>query len=51
MNVFTCGEEISKSEVSSSKNYSSSQTVANLNLYQNIFKNCSLKIAPSKNIF
>ena len=51
MNLFACGEEISKLAVYSSKNYYSSHSVANLNIYQNIFKNCSLEIALSKNTF
>ena len=44
MNLFTCGEEISKLAVSSSKN--SSQLAANLSVYQNISKNYSFKIPP-----
>ena len=51
MNLFACGEEISKLAVYSSKNYYSSHSAANLNIYQNIFKNCSLEIALSKNTF
>ena len=42
MNLFTCGEEISKLAVSSNKN--SSQLAANLSVYQNISKNYSFKI-------
>ena len=32
----------------SNSSFHSSQSVANLSIYQNIFKNCSLKIVPSK---
>ena len=49
MNAFTCGEEISKLTVKSSKNYYSTQSAANLSIYQNIFKNRSLKKYVSKN--
>ena len=35
--------------VYSSKNHYSFQSAANLNIFQNIFKNISLKIVPSKN--
>ena len=49
MNVFTCEEEISELAVYSSKKYRSFQSTANLSIYQNIFKDFSLKIAPSKN--
>ena len=42
MNLFTCGEEISKLAVSSNKN--SSQLATNLSVYQNISKNYSFKI-------
>ena len=51
MNLFTCGEEISKLDVQSKKNYYSSQSAANLSIYQDIFKNALQKIAPTKNTF
>ena len=51
MNVFTCGEEIIKLAAQSSKKYHLSQLSTNLNIYQNIFKNFYLKIAPSNNEF
>ena len=50
MNLFTCGEEISKLAVYSSKNYYSFLSAANLSFFQNIFKICSLKIGPSKSL-
>ena len=50
-NFFTCGKEISNVAVYSSKNYYSSLSAANLSIYQNIFKNYTLKIAFSKNAF
>ena len=53
MNLFNCGEEISKLAVYSNEKYFSSQSAAKLSIYQNIFKNYSLKkyilkIAPLK---
>ena len=51
INLFTCVEEIIKLEVQSSKKYHSSQSAANLSIYQSIFKNFSLKTALSKNPF
>ena len=50
-NFFTCGKEISNVAVYSSKNYYSSLSAANLSIYQNIFKNYTLKIAFSKYTF
>ena len=44
---FTLGKDISKLTVQSSKNYHSSQLVAKLSIYQNAFKNCSLKLKAS----
>ena len=46
MNLFNCGEEISKLAVYSNEKYFSSQSAAKLSIYQNIFKN-----TPSKKIF
>ena len=51
MNIFTRGEEISKLVIQSSKNYYSFQSAANLSISENILKNCSPKIASSKNCF
>ena len=56
MNLFNCGEEISKLAVYSNEKYFSSQSAAKLSIYQNIFKNYSLKknifkTAPLKNTF
>ena len=46
---FTLGKDISKLTVQSSKNYHSSQLVAKLSIYQNAFKNCSVKnLVPQK---
>ena len=50
-NFFTFGKEINNLAVYSSKNYYSSLSAANLSIYQNIFKNYTLKIAFSKNAF
>ena len=43
--LVTCGEEISKLAVESSKKYHSSQSASNLSIYQNIYTNFSPKFA------
>ena len=50
INVITCAEEIRKLAVWSSMNYYSFQSAANLSIYENSFKNCSLNILVPKKL-
>ena len=51
MNVFTCGEKISKLAVSDSRKFHSSQSSANLSINQSFFKNCYYRQARYQILF